>query len=258
MTFKISIVTATFNAESCVAGLCKSVAKQKNKYIEFIVIDGSSTDRTWQILDEFNEYIDYRISEPDNGIYDAWNKGVQRARGEWIMFLGADDELMPGAVNTYLQVLSKNEDPVNLDLVSSKAQMVDKQGRPIWVNGGPWKWPGFLFKMTISHPGALHARHLFDRFGLYDISYKIVGDYEMLLRPKSTLHTLFVNMVSVKMTEGGMSDSLQALKEHYKAAVKASPKYYRLFIAFWCAYVYFKSRMNKLFRKLGVKLNIDR
>lgn len=257
MSFKISIVTATYNAESCVSDLLQSVISQKSDDVEFIIIDGASKDKTLEILDKFHKYIDYVISEPDKGIYDAWNKGVEKARGEWIMFLGADDQLMPGAIKCYLDFINSQGGEKALDYISSKAQMIDGENHPIWINGWKWEWPKFLYKMTVAHPGSLHAKKMFLEHGFYDTNYKIVGDYELLLRPRHHLKAAFINMISVKMKEGGMSDSLAAIKEHYKASVKTG-RANRFVIYIWCSYVFMKSKLNKLGRQLGLKLNIDK
>ena len=97
----ITIITATFNADSWVENLIKSVIPQLTNKVEFIIIDGNSTDNTISLIQKYKEYIAYWCSESDNGIYDAWNKGIRKATGEWIMFLGADDLLQPGALDLF-------------------------------------------------------------------------------------------------------------------------------------------------------------
>ena len=92
----ISVITVTYNAENYIAKCIKSVYNQTYPNIELIIIDGGSTDSTIKILQENDEHIAYWKSEPDEGIYDAMNKGTKRANGEWLFFLGADDTLLEG------------------------------------------------------------------------------------------------------------------------------------------------------------------
>ena len=89
----ISIIIATYNAEKTLKRCLNSIVSQKKDQLELLIIDGCSTDRTMDIVREFAESIDVIVSEVDKGIYDAWNKGIRLATGEWIMFLGADDYL---------------------------------------------------------------------------------------------------------------------------------------------------------------------
>lgn len=103
----ISIIIATYNAEKTLKRCLNSIVSQKKDQLELLIIDGCSTDRTMDIVREFAESIDVIVSEVDKGIYDAWNKGIRLATGEWIMFLGADDYLLEGAMNVYWNYLKK-------------------------------------------------------------------------------------------------------------------------------------------------------
>lgn len=217
MPVKFSIITATYNAGSCLERAIKSVIAQQNTDYEFIVIDGGSKDNTVEIIKKYSDHISYWVSERDKGIYDAWNKGVLKAKGEWILFLGADDLLLPHALQKYQQFLDTRNEPDVL-YVSSRIRMIDANGKVTRVKGWPWEWPYFLREMTVAHPGSLHSRLLFEKYGLFNINYKITGDYELLLRPREHLKTLFMDDITVDMSEGGASDSIAALKEHYKAA----------------------------------------
>lgn len=218
MAVKFSIITAVYNAESCLEQAIKSVIAQEGDY-EFIVIDGGSKDKTVEIIEKYSKYISYWVSEPDKGIYDAWNKGVLKANGEWILFLGADDTLLPGALHKYQVFIDNMSEPDTL-YISSRIRMIDTKGNIIRIKGWPWEWPYFLREMTVAHPGSLHSRLLFEQYGLFNTQYKITGDYELLLRPKENLKTLFMDYITVNMSEGGASDSVGALKEHYKAATR--------------------------------------
>jgi hypothetical protein len=111
----------------------------------------------------------------------------------------------------------------------------------------------FLKEMTIAHPGALHSKRLFEKYGNFNIDYKIVGDYEFLLRAKDLLKTLYIDKVTVIMSEGGTSDSVKAIKEHYKAVTTTGkdPKHLALLNAI---IVYTKFKVKKIGRKIGLNL----
>lgn len=219
----ISIVTATFNAELCLENLIKSIIPQKINEVEFIIIDGNSKDSTLEIIKKHESYIDYWISEPDKGIYDAWNKGIKAATGDWIMFIGADDELMPNALSTYISYLKLSPNSNELDILTSKRKMIDQSGKEIRIVGDKWIWPQCLKGMMISHPGAMHSKRLFNTYGIYDISYRIAGDYELLLRPKAMIKADFIDEITIVVSEGGISDSFAAIKEHYRAVTQHQP-----------------------------------
>ena len=91
MNKKISIIVATYNADNTIKRCIDSIVCQKSNEIELLVMDGRSQDQTMNILESYGNMIDILKSEPDRGVYDAWNKALQMANGEWIMFLGADD-----------------------------------------------------------------------------------------------------------------------------------------------------------------------
>ncbi|WP_266363384.1 glycosyltransferase family 2 protein [Tellurirhabdus rosea] len=216
-TIKFSIVTASFNADKYIRRAIESVVSQSYTHFEFIIIDGQSNDNTVDIIREYGDKITYWVSEPDKGIYDAWNKGIAKATGDWIMFLGCDDILLPDALAKYADFISSSA--TEADYVSSKLQMVDAALNPVRTRGWEWEWPTFLNEMTVAHPGSLHSRKLFKTYGQYDTTYRIVGDYELLLRPKGTLKAAFMNAVTVLMSEGGASDSFSAIREHCRACL---------------------------------------
>jgi glycosyltransferase involved in cell wall biosynthesis len=250
----ISIVTATYNADKFIETLLTSVIAQKKSDIELIIIDGASKDTTVKVVKRFQQHIDYWISEPDKGIYDAWNKGVKAASGEWIMFLGADDKLKPGALDKYRNFLT---DSLNLDYVSSRMEMTDAHGNLIRIKGWRWEWPSFLKMMMVAHPGSLHARKLFENYGYFDISYKISGDFELLLRPRNKLQAAFMDEVTVQMAEGGASDSVNAMKEQYRAATKTGGAS-SIGMALNGLNIYFKYQIKNLFRRIGFNVYLKR
>lgn len=205
----LSIITATRNAAATLQQCIDSVRSQEEKQIEHLIIDAVSEDGTIELL-ERNRLPHLRwISEPDKGIYDAWNKGIRMARGEWIAFLGADDRYLPGAIGHYRSLLQGHPEALYL---SSRVCWIDRT-RGTRLIGRAWKWPRFQRYMCTAHVGSWHHRSLFESFGVYDASLRIVGDYEFLLRPRGGLRAAFMPEVTVEMMGGGTSDSVAALYE---------------------------------------------
>lgn len=212
---KISIIIATYNAQKRLERCLDSILSQKTDDVELIIIDGGSKDQTRSIIEDYKSIVDYSISEKDDGIYHAWNKGVKIAKGDWIMFLGADDCLTPGAIRKIMQYLSSiNYD--ECDYVSAKINYLDEQGQLIKIIGKAWCWMEFRNKMTVAHVGSLHSRMFFNEIGLFDTSYKICADYELIMRKKENLRACFMNEVIASMEFGGVSLSTAAIYETLK------------------------------------------
>jgi glycosyltransferase involved in cell wall biosynthesis len=213
----VTIITAVFNGEAVLEDCLQSVLSQDYPNIEHIIIDGGSTDGTISLLRQYEDRLALWVSEPDKGVYDAWNKGVALARGEWIAFLGADDMYLPGAIDTYIALARSHPEA---EFLSSKAKLDHPTGySPTF--GGPWEWPRFTTAMTTIHVGTLHHRELFNRYGKFNIAYRIAGDYEFMLRAKSSLKAAFTPEITVIMRAGGVSDSTAGLHEARRAKVEA-------------------------------------
>ncbi len=210
----VTVVTAVFNGEAYLSGCLESVLRQDYPNIEHIVMDGGSQDGTVDILRQYDDRIALWRSEPDKGIYDAWNKALAEARGEWICFLGCDDELLPGAVSAYMTLAAKNPEA---EYLSSQVRWVHPSGYVNTAHGHPWSWKRFSKAMCVAHPGSMHRRSLFERLGVYDTSYRTAADYEFLLRARSELKAAFMPVVTAMMRAGGASDSSYALLEAYRA-----------------------------------------
>lgn len=224
----ISIIIATYNAEKTLERCLNSILSQKTIKVELIIIDGGSNDSTVKIIKSFGGDIDYSISEPDMGIYDAWNKGVAISKGKWIMFLGADDFLLPGSLNIYLHILSTTNTE-RIDIISGQCRYYTKSGRYYKILGCPYKFEVFKHNMLISHGSTLHSRKLFRELGLFDLSYKRCADYDFLLRKQ--LSGLFIPKTLIGMQAGGASCSYSAVIESYRIKRKHnySPLYSDLF-----------------------------
>ena len=211
----VTVVTAVYNGQSYLAACLESVLRQDYPNIEHIVLDGASNDGTVDVLQHYDDRIALWRSEPDAGVYDAWNRGIAEARGEWICFLGVDDEFLPGAISAYMALAAKNP---NAEYLSSKVRWVHRSGYERMI-GRPWSWRQFSRWMCTAHVGSMHHRRLFDRVGKYDTSYRISGDYELLLRARGELRAGYMPVVTVMMRAGGVSDLRVAYLEQARAKV---------------------------------------
>ena len=167
----VTIVTSTMNAAQALVPTIRSVAEQTYANIEHVIIDAASTDGTLQVLQDHSHLVAYWISERDSGIYDAWNKGVRFARGEWIAFVGAGDRLLPDAIE---QLLNAAMAAPELDFISGRVDLYQGE-RFIRSVGRPWRWDISKKYMGVAHPGALHSADYFARYGQFDASLRIVA-----------------------------------------------------------------------------------
>jgi glycosyltransferase involved in cell wall biosynthesis len=203
-TNKLSIIVAVYNGASTLPKLFESLRLQIVAGIELIVVDGASVDATHSVVHDFWNLVARYLSEPDTGIYNAWNKGLGLSTGEWIAFVGADDWYVPGALRIYFDAALNAK--ADTELISSRVLYHPLYGAP-FVIGRAWSWPAFQRHMTIAHVGALHRRSLFTRLGCYDETYRICGDYELLLRARETLKVEYLDVVTAEMGGGGVSNN---------------------------------------------------
>lgn len=214
---KISIIIATFNAAKTLQRCLDSIVPQMTTETELIIVDGGSKDDTNKIVDSFGDKISVHISEPDKGIYDAWNKGVKHAKGDWVMFVGADDVLLPDALSKYISAINSTQDIDSYDYICAHNEYVDMNGKLLKILGDDPKWSKMRRGMAAAHVASLHSRHnLFEKIGGYNLRFKICADYELLIRKKQNLKSLFVPVHIARMKVGGMSFSSKAVKEAYE------------------------------------------
>lgn len=214
----VTIITATYNAAKYLPAAIQSIREQTYGNIEYIVVDGASTDGTVNVIKANEDVIDYWVSAPDKGIYDAWNKGVRLSSGDWIAFLGADDIYLKGAIQAYMTSIHARRD--NLPQYVSSRVNLTSGSKVLRTIGQQWNWKAFRKYMNVAHVGSLHHRLLFEKYGLFDESYKICGDYEFLLRPGSNLRAAYLNEITANMSVGGISGTnSQAFKETARAKI---------------------------------------
>lgn len=219
----VTVITVVFNGANTLEQTILSVINQSYKNVEFIIIDGGSTDGTLDIIRKYEHAIDYWVSEPDAGIYDAFNKAVTCASGDWVCFIGADDYLWDSDVLTnmapsLLQAIPKYK------LVYGRVAIVSTKQQLIYCVGEPWEIAKSKssFTMPIPHQALMYHRSWFEQYGLFDTSYQISGDYENLLRGLQGENALFnSDCILTAMAQGGVSSSsessIKLLKEMWRA-----------------------------------------
>lgn len=222
----ISIIVAVRNGAETVDRCIRSVASQTFAGRELIVIDGGSTDGTVDIVRRHAGTVTYWSSEPDRGIYDAWNKGLAHARGEWICFLGCDDYLWRADTLAHLAAVLAGAYPPHR-VVYGQVALVNERGSEMQRVGEDWSSARERFDqiMCLPHTGLMHHCSLFETHGKFDESFRISGDYEMLLRELRSGEALFVpDLMVAGMGHGGVSNdpagSLQKIREFRRAQVK--------------------------------------
>ncbi|MGZ3763027.1 MAG: glycosyltransferase family 2 protein [Mucilaginibacter sp.] len=219
---KISIITVAFNAQNTIDRCIDSVLRQKFNNIQYIVIDGGSTDNTNQIINKYKDNIDFYISEADNGVYDAMNKGIALATGDVVGTLNADDYFEDD--NVLLDVaLAFSEQKVNI--LYGDLDYVDLNGRVIrkW-RSGKYRRGDFNWGWMPPHPTFYCRTKLFKELGVYSLDYGSAADYELMLRfiHFNKANVFYLNKVMVKMVIGGISNKsisnrVQALRFDLKA-----------------------------------------
>lgn len=219
----VTVVVATYNNKSTVQQCIDSVTQQTYPHKELIIIDGGSSDGTVDILRASRQDIAYWTSEPDRGIYHAWNKALRRARGEWICFLGADDYFW-GA--TVLQRMSEQFRvvPPSIRVLYGQNMLVNAGGENLYPMGESWDSAKarFLTSMCLPHPGMMHHRSLFEEHGAFNESFHIAGDYELLLRELKHADAVFIpDLIVAGVRQGGISSrpdaALNVLSESRRA-----------------------------------------
>lgn len=220
---RITIITVCYNRKGTIEKAIKSVLEQSYDNIEYIIIDGNSTDGTKEIIESYRDKITHFVSEPDKGMYDAINKGFQLATGDAIGLMHSDDEFYDEKAISRI-VKRFNYDP-SIEGVYGDGVYVsnDNQERMIRNRiGGAFSLQKIKSGWLPLHPTVYLKKSIIDKYGLYNINFKIASDTEFLLRYlyKYKIKVSYINAYIVKMRMGGMSTNLkrafEVLCEDYK------------------------------------------
>lgn len=221
---KITIITVCYNSGKTIERAIKSVIAQQYSDLEYIIIDGGSTDNTGEILRKYEEAITYCVSEPDSGIYDAMNKGVLASTGDIIAFLNSDDWYE----SKTLERVEKYFIQSDADMVSGGICCVKNEDVSIIHSRSQNNADDYFFDIGFPHPSLFVSAELFKKYGLFNTDYKIAADYDWMLRVcLAKAKVLVVDDCFTFFSYGGVSTlrRYDALKEQYKAAFRAMQYY---------------------------------
>lgn len=207
---KISIITSTYNSGKTVKDTLESILNQTYKDIELLIIDGKSKDNTLEIVHHYEKLFQGKlsyISEPDKGIYDAMNKGIQMATGEIVGILNSDDLYMDNKVlediaNAFIQ---SKVDAIYGNLIFVEEYDTNKVVRN-W-KGSQYQPESFLNGWHPAHPTFYVRRKIYEKYGAFDISFNVSADFELMLRfiEKYRISNLYLDRTLIKMRMGGES-----------------------------------------------------
>lgn len=247
----VSVITVTLNSERHLEEAMGSVLSQDWPELDYVIVDGGSTDGTLGIIRRLAS-TDPRIrwiSEPDNGISDAFNKGITRARGELIGILNSDDTYAPGAVRAVAEAFAAYPacDVFHGDMVrfeGDRELFVLKPSEP-----GPATW----HEMPLNHPATFVTRRAYDAAGSFDVGLRVAMDYDLVLRLyRHGCRFHYLPRVLAGMRYGGASDErlLAVAREVYAVTVRLG--YPRWQAGFWFGVRIAKGVVKRLLRRLGL------
>lgn len=198
----VSIITIVRNSEKYIERTIRSVIKQTYQNLEYIIIDGDSTDQTLNIIKKYSNKIDYWLSEPDRGIYDAMNKGIALASGEIIAVLNAGDYYLPNTVELVIALYQASDKKHTL--IAGTTQVTTRHG--VTYNYVPIL-ENIDKRMSVPQPSLFIPIETYKCFGLYSLNYRIISDYDFLLRIHKNIRLLCIPQVITHMAPMGASSN---------------------------------------------------
>lgn len=213
----VSIITPCFNSEKTIARTFEAMIRQTYQKIEYIVIDGGSTDGTLEIIREYEKNFPFLfryVSEPDKGIYDAMNKGIRMATGKLIGIVNSDDYYADDAIKNIVDAYDGADYRI---LYGFQRNIKEGQETQIFINHHSQ-----LQYMMITHPTCFVTKNIYNDFGVYDTTYRSSSDYEFMDRIYHQIPDCFVPVYHVisNFEEGGMSSTQLGVRETLKIKMK--------------------------------------
>lgn len=220
----LTLITPTYNSAKTIARTMDSVLAQNYSNLEYLIINGASSDNTREIVLKYQDKLNIKlISEPDKGIYDAMNKGIKLASGEVVGILNSDDIFdNPDILTTIIQAFSDK----NIDVVYGDIQYFSDDVNEIkrYWKAGEYHENNLCNGWTIPHPSLFLRKEVYDKFGSFNADFKLAGDYEFILRLLKIhkIKTKYIPQVFVRMYDGGASGStLEQRKKGWDELKKA-------------------------------------
>lgn len=211
---KISIITVCYNSALTIEKTIQSVVNQTYKDIEYIVVDGKSTDTTLEIVGKYKDTVTHLVSEPDKGLYDAMNKGIALATGDYVGIINSDDTFHS---NTVIEEVADFLTQNKVDASIGNIIQHNEAGETKRVyKSDSWTPEKLKIGFMPPHPSIFFKRELFDKFGYYHLDFKIAADYELIIRffLKNKISWKYSGITTTSMLMGGLSSS--GLESYHK------------------------------------------
>ncbi|MDR1878597.1 MAG: glycosyltransferase [Bacteroidales bacterium] len=245
----LSIITVTYNAERWIEQTIQSIISQSYSGIEYIIVDGASTDATLDIIKKYEPHIARCISEPDKGLYDAMNKGLHLATGNYVWFINAGDSIYDkDTVQKIVEKLSKEQLP---DIVYGETEIINAHGDSLGMRRlhapKQLNWQHFKWGMLVCHQSFIVKRSIAEN---YDLQYNYTADYDWCLRclKKANTDAVFnTNLILSKFLEAGLSTANRkaSLKERYRIMCRFYGKIPVLIRHIWFALRFYTAKWIK-------------
>ncbi|MDW5549186.1 glycosyltransferase family 2 protein [Methanosarcina sp.] len=231
MDLKVSVITVCYNAEKFIEQAINSVLKQRYENIEYIIIDGASTDNTVSIINKYKSKVSFFLSESDNGMYDAMNKGITAATGDILYFLNSDDVFYDEYVITKIvNLFHKNKD---IELIYGSIFVIrDPLINDSFVRSYDHMTKSSFVSDGIYQQAIFYKAELFKKCGQFDETYKIVGDYEWLLRAfykYNIKRKYYGDIITAVFRYGGMSNCDKFSSLHSEERRKVVKQYFNIY-----------------------------
>ena len=242
-----SIITVTYNASQWIERTIQSVISQSYSNIEYIIVDGNSTDGTLELIKKHQPAITHYISEPDRGLYDAMNKGLKSATGDYVWFINAGDTLnSETTVQKIVDAIAGGNLP---DIVYGETNIVDPQGNSLGMRRlkAPEKlsWKSFRMGMLVCHQSFIVRRTIADS---YDLQYRFTADFDWCIRCLKKAETVFnTHLILTQFLEAGLSaaNRKEALKERYRIMCENYGKLPTQIRHIWFAFRFYTAKWTK-------------
>ena len=243
----ISIVTIVFNDVEHIEQTITSVLSQDPKNLEYIIIDGGSTDGTVDVIRKYEDAIAYWSSQKDNGIVDAFNKGIKKATGDITGLVNSGDFLEPDTLKKVSEVFESS----NADIIYGDMQYWEKQHKEYIYKANHSLLARF---MSLNHPAVFVRKEIYNQYGLFDDTYRVAMDYDLMLRFYSKgAKFQYIDTVLSNMTLGGVSDLNWQLAYHESFNIRK--KYLGNSVSLYASYLWqvLKRYVSNAVSKLGLE-----
>lgn len=247
----VSIVTVVFNCSNSLERTIQSVISQNYNNIQYIIIDGGSTDGSVEIIKTYSSFLYYWVSEQDSGIYNAWNKGLKKATGDIIGILNADDWYFPDTINNVIEI---SKEIVEEKFIITGAIKKFKSNNSFYqcVTNKKQFEQRIIKEMYINHPATFVSSAVYKDIGYFSENYRISSDYDFILRAHiRKIPFYFTNKILVNMDLGGTSNKFSNLclmcNEKYKIRKPYLNSFYNFITAkLWLFGMIIKNLLNKI------------